>query len=78
MSRICERDSLAYSFELAVMYGRDADRLARELERFQPGATPALHAHLNRLHNALRDFALAVENAVTSLSPATRAAIAAR
>jgi hypothetical protein len=75
MSALPDRDSLAYALELAVMLGRDAGRLAQDMARFQPGATPERHALLNRLENALRDLALAVENAIASLSPATRATI---
>lgn len=69
------RDTLAYAFGLAVMYGHDAHGLALDLARHQVGAAPELYAYLGRLRTSLIDFSLAIGHATNALSLETRAAI---
>jgi hypothetical protein len=78
MSALPQRDSLRYALELAVMFGRDAGRLAQDLARYQPGATAELRGYLSRLEHVLRDCSLGIQHATAALSAAVKAEIETR
>lgn len=56
----------------------DAHRLCLVLEPHKRDSNPEVHSIAHRLATVLRDFALGIENATTSLSPQTRASLKGR
>ena len=63
----------------AARVGKDAKRLADALQRHHPNISDdRLRGGLHRVEVAVRDFWLAIAHAEAALSPAARAAIAAR
>ena len=58
--------------------GADAKRLAAALSVHLKSASPDLHAILHRAARILEDFSLGVHHTLDSLTPATRAQLAAQ